>query len=155
MTEHELDATRPYTYSDYDGESLTLRQQGRKWDHGSFVTVEYKGEGPVFLSSTDDVLRTALALIIRGADEDLPYVSTVVHGLRAAIEDIEDERRYKRGQRVEVYDRHKEFGTGQRWCKGEVMGYYDNGEYAVLPDGCGVYISYPVGDIRELQEENR
>lgn len=147
-THRELDPLLAYTYSDYDGESLTLRQQKRKWDHGSFVTVEYKGEGPVFLSSTDDVLRTALALIIRGADPDLPYVSTVVHGLRAAIKDIDDGRQYKRGQKVEVYDRHKEFGNRERWCKGEVMGYYDNGEYAVLPENCGVYISYPLEDIR-------
>lgn len=147
MIEHELDATRPYTYSDYDGESLTLRQA--KGSSGPFATAEYQGAGPVFFGGTDAVLRTALALIVRGADEGLPYVSTVVHGLRAAIEDIEDDRIYKRGQMVEVYT-----DWAKDWLKGEVMGYYDDGDYAILPEKCGVYISYSPENIRELQEEN-
>lgn len=148
MLDDEMDTTRPYRYMDYDGESLTLKQsQGRD---GPFLIAEYEGEGGVYFAGTDDVLRTALAMLVRGADKETPFLKTVILGLLAAIESIEEGRQYKRGQQVEVWDSH--FNV---WRKGKVMGYHDDGEYSVHPEDCGIYLSYKTEDIRELQEEGR
>lgn len=146
MIDDELDATRPYRYMDYDGESLTLRQS--RGTDKPFLIAEYAGEGGVYFGGTDDVLRTALAMLARGADKGTPFLKTIMFTLLAAIEEIEDNRLYKRGQTVEVWD-----ACYEAWVKGVVMGYHDDGEYSIHPEGCGIFLSYAVDKIRALPEE--
>lgn len=137
----EVDPFHRYTYTDFDGESLTFRKQFG--GSGTFLSCDYRGEGPVHFAGSDAVVRTAVAMLIRGADLEDGGVNNAVWYLLEAIKYTEDSRKFKMGQAVEVFDAYQ-----GEWVTATIRAFHDDGGYAVQQLGCGVDISYPESEIR-------
>lgn len=138
----EADAASPYSYMDYDGESLTFRKQKNR-DGGTFLSCEYQGQGPVHFSGSDAVVRAAVAMLVRGADLEDDGINRAVWELLDVVYVTEGARKFKMGQVVEVFDAYQE-----EWTPAEIRAFRDDGGYAVQQQGCGVDITYPETEIR-------
>lgn len=148
--QEEIDPSVPYQFTDFDGESLRFVASG--WADYPYLSCEYRGEGPVVFGGSDDVVRTALAMLVRGANQDIPGVEEAVASLTEAVWLTERDRKFERGERVEVRSLGYPRDSKNKWEPGVVVGYADRGEYLVLPDDSGVYLSYDEDSIRELSK---
>lgn len=138
----EVTSLIPYAYMDYDGESLTFRNQKSR-DGSTFLSCEYQGQGPVHFSGSDAVVRAAVAMLVRGADLEVAGIDHAVWELLEVIKFTEDSRKFKMGQAVEVFDAYQ-----GEWVTATIRAFHDDGGYAVQQLGCGVDISYPESEIR-------